>query len=137
MTERECYTTKSIELHLFLGQILLKQISTLVSTTHNTSISEFEEKYKTLISKIAHISNDDFLTSPISLDDSQKVKYINQDILLLLQKFTCIVKNFSIPVLEWETCFYLQCLLYLETESALSFPFYWIKQLSTSNLLHI
>lgn len=137
MTERECYTTKSIELHLFLGQILLKQISTLVPETYNNSLSEFEEKYKTLISKIVSMSNNTLFNSSISLEDSQKIKYINQDILLLLQKFTCIVKNFSIPILEWETFFYLQSLLYLETESTLSFPFYWIKQISTSILVHI
>ncbi|WP_461811595.1 hypothetical protein, partial [Faecalimonas sp.] len=96
MTERECYTTKSIELHLFLGQILLKQISTLTPSTYNNSISEFEKKYKTLLSKIVNISNSNLFNSPISLENSQKIKYINQDILLLLQKFTCIVKNFSI-----------------------------------------
>lgn len=128
MTERECYTTKSIELHLFLGQILLKQISNLTLTTYNNSISEFEKKYKTLLSKIVNISSSNLFNSPISLENSQKIKYINQDILLLLQKFTCIIKNFSIPILEWEIFFYLQCLLYLETESSLSFPFYWIKQ---------
>ncbi|WP_461811837.1 hypothetical protein [Faecalimonas sp.] len=137
MTERECYTTKSIELHLFLGQILLKQISPLVSTTDSTSFSEFEKKYKTLISKILDISNKNVFNAPISLDISQKIKYINQDILLLLQKFMCIAKNFSMSLLEWEILFYLQCLLYLETESALSFPSYWIKQVSTSNFIHI
>lgn len=132
MTERECYTTKSIELHLFFGQILLRQISALSSTSDYNILSGFEEKYKTLLSKTTEIGDCLFQPS-ISLEHSQEIKYINQDILLLLQKLTCVFETLSLPVLEWEIHFYWQCLLCLETESAYALPRHWIKQIYKSN----
>lgn len=132
MTERECYTTKSIELHLFFGRILLRQIYELSSTADYNVLSVFEEKYKVLLSKTADIGNC-LLNGTISLDDSQEIKYINQDILLLLQKFTCILENLSLSVLKWETHFYWQCILCLETQSSYVLPRHWIKQIYKSD----
>lgn len=132
MTERECYTTKSVELHLFFGQIILKQISTLYSTPNYNVLSAFEEKYKTLLSKTADIGNCLF-HSTIPIEDSQEIKYINQEILLLLQKFTCILETLSFPILKWEIHFYWQCVLCLETESTQALPRHWINQIYKSN----
>lgn len=132
MTEREGYTTKSIELHLFFGRILLRQIYELSSTADYNVLSVFEEKYKVLLSKTADIGNC-LLNGTISLDDSQEIKYINQDILLLLQKFTCILENLSLSVLKWETHFYWQCILCLETQSSYALPRHWIKQIYKSD----
>ena len=132
MTEREYCTTKSIELHLFFGQILLRQISALSSTPEYNILSDFKEKYKTFLSKTAKVG-DCLFHPPISLEHSQEIKYINQDVLLLLQKFTCILENLSLSVLEWEIHFYWQCLLCLETESTYALPRHWIKQIDKSN----
>ena len=52
MTERESYTIKSIELHLFLGRIILKQISALSPAEDYNALSSFEKKYKTLSIKL-------------------------------------------------------------------------------------
>ena len=49
MTERESYTIKSIELHLFLGRIILKQISALSPAEDYNALSSFEKKYKTYL----------------------------------------------------------------------------------------
>ena len=132
MTERECYTTKSIELHLFFGQILLRQISDLSSSADYGVLSAFEEKYKVLLSKTASIGNCLF-NDAISLEDSQEIKYINQDVLLLLQKLSCILENLSLSVLKWETHFYWQCILCLETNSTYALPRHWIKQIYNSD----
>lgn len=131
MTERESYTIKSIELHLFLGQIILKQISALSPAENYNALSSFEKKYKTLLSKTAQVGNCLF-SSEISLDCSQEIKYINQDVLLLLQKLICVLENVSLPVLEWEIHFYRQCLFCLETESTHALSRYWIKQICKS-----
>ena len=95
MTERECYTTKSIELHLFFGQILLRQISALSSTPEYNILSDFEEKYKTFLSKTSKVG-DCLFHPPISLEHSQEIKYINQDVLLLLQKLKSSVYQSSL-----------------------------------------
>lgn len=132
MTERECYTTKSIELHLFFGQLLLRQLSEISHLPEHDRLSSFEKKYKKLLAKTAEIS-DCLFHPPISLDDSLEIKYINQDVLLLLQKLPCISENLSSPTLEWEVRFYQQCILCLETESTSHLPRRWIKRMRHSN----
>lgn len=91
MTERESYTTLSLQLHLvFLNKI--------------TESTDFQTHFKELLLQTATLNNEiSSTTSQISLEHSQQLKFLNQQTLILLHKYIRHEEKLLEQLLQYQT----------------------------------